>query len=58
MKELDANAARREYYRQWRAKNRDRVRAYNLRYWQRVAERQKSQKEGKNNDDTTKNGDR
>lgn len=29
--------ARREYGRQWRAKNKDRVREYNKNYWARVA---------------------
>lgn len=33
------NIERREYYRQWRAKNKDRVREYNARYWAKRAER-------------------
>ena len=35
--EQKAILARREYQRQWRAANKDRVKAYNQRYWQRVA---------------------
>lgn len=36
---LDRRAAeeRREYYRQWRAKNKDKVRENNRRYWERRA---------------------
>lgn len=34
-----AAAARRAYQREWRAKNRDRVRAYNQRYWERRGEK-------------------
>ena len=30
---------RREYYRQWRANNKERVREYNVRYWAKRAER-------------------
>lgn len=30
---------RREYYRQWRANNKERVREYNARYWAKRAER-------------------
>ncbi|HJD20978.1 MAG TPA: hypothetical protein H9915_04070 [Candidatus Gemmiger faecigallinarum] len=40
---------RREYMRNWRAKNRDRVREYNARYWAKRAEREAQnahQKEG------------
>ena len=33
------NIERRVYYRQWRAKNKDRVREYNARYWAKRAER-------------------
>ena len=35
----NVNIERREYYRQWRAKNKDRVREYNARYWAKRAER-------------------
>lgn len=36
---LDERAAeeRREYYRQWRARNKDKVRENNRRYWERKA---------------------
>lgn len=30
---------RREYFRQWRAKNKDKVRENNRRYWERKAEK-------------------
>lgn len=53
----DALARRREYLREWRAKNRDKVREYNLRYWARRVEREaktaeqaeRQKKEGKAN---------
>lgn len=40
MTNLDAAAiqARREYQRQWRAKNPDKVRATNRRYWEKKAQ--------------------
>ena len=34
-----AKEARRAYYKAWRAKNKDRVRDYNARYWAKRAER-------------------
>lgn len=34
-----AKAERLEYLRQWRAKNRDRVKLHNANYWKRRAER-------------------
>lgn len=40
---------RRKYYAEWRAKNRDKVREYNARYWAKRAEREAKateQKEG------------
>ena len=33
------NIERREYYRQWRAKNKDRIRGDNARYWAKRVER-------------------
>lgn len=38
---LEERAAeeRREYFRQWRAKNKDKVRENNRRYWERRAEK-------------------
>ena len=50
----DALARRREYIRNWRAKNRDKVREYNLRYWAKRVEREEKaagqeQKEGEAN---------
>lgn len=43
---LDERAAevRREYYRQWRAKNKDKVRENNRRYWERKAAKKQKQK--------------
>lgn len=35
--EESARKERLEYYRQWRAKNKDKVRESNLRYWERRA---------------------
>lgn len=34
-----AAAERREYFRRWRAKNKDKVRESNRRYWERRAEK-------------------
>lgn len=36
----EAIALRREYLRNWRAKNRDKVREYNARYWAKRLERE------------------
>lgn len=33
----EAKAAKREYDRQWRQRNKDHIKAYNERYWQRKA---------------------
>ena len=40
---LDARgkAARNEYLREWRKKNKDKVKKYNDEYWQRKAEKEK-----------------
>jgi len=35
---IAAVEARREYHRQWRAKNKDKVQRYNAEYWLRKAE--------------------
>lgn len=35
-----ANESRKKYYAAWRAKNRDKVREYNARYWAKRAERE------------------
>lgn len=37
--------AQRVYYREWRAKNRDKVKAINQRYWQRRAEKAKAERD-------------
>lgn len=44
---LEERAAeeRREYFRQWRAKNKDKVRENNRRYWERRAEKKARQTE-------------
>lgn len=34
-----ARDARNDYYRQWRANNKNRIREYNARYWAKRAER-------------------
>lgn len=46
-----ATNSRKKYYAEWRAKNRDKVREYNARYWAKRAEREaksagQEQKEG------------
>ncbi len=43
-REEQAKAARREYMRKWRAKNKDKVREINARYWQRRAEKLQEEK--------------
>ena len=46
-KVLTADEAKRAYQRAWRARNRDRVREYNKRYWVKVAEKlEQGEKEG------------
>ena len=49
-----ASDSRKKYYAAWRAKNRDKVREYNARYWAKRAEREakaawQEQKEGESN---------
>lgn len=47
-----ARDARNDYYRQWRANNKDRIREYNARYWAKRAERmaqEERESEVKNN---------
>ena len=39
----EAIKARREYYRLWREKNKDRVRVSNQKYWEKVAIQMKEQ---------------
>lgn len=46
-----ATESRKKYYAEWRAKNKDKVREYNARYWAKRAEREakatgQEQKEG------------
>lgn len=38
-----ARAAKNEYYKRWRAKNPDKVRASNQRYWERKAREQQGE---------------
>lgn len=44
--ERKAILARREYQRKWRAANKDKVKANNQRYWQRVAIKKEEHKNG------------
>ena len=39
---------RREYYRQWRKENRERVKQYNQNYWQHRAEKKATEQEENN----------
>lgn len=41
-REKQAREARNAYARQWRAKNRDKVKQYNYAYWARKAERERA----------------
>jgi hypothetical protein len=43
--ETEIREARNEYARQWRAKNRDKVREANKRYWQKKTEQMKQDKD-------------
>lgn len=42
----EARAAKNKYMKQWRAKNKDRVRAINQRYWERRAAKREEEKVG------------
>ena len=46
-----ARAARNKYSREWRAKNPDKVREINERYWARRAEREAAEQEVSNGND-------
>ena len=37
---------RRAYQKEWRAKNKDKIREYNRRFWEKQAERQAAQTDG------------
>lgn len=37
--------AKRDYYRAWRARNREKIKAYNARYWEKQAEKRKERKQ-------------
>ena len=39
----EAKEARNRYHREWRQRNKDRARAIQRRYWERVAEKQKQE---------------
>ena len=43
-KEITAKEAQREYYREWRAKNKERIKKSNARYWKRRAEKMSEKK--------------
>ena len=45
-----AAEARRAYYREWRAANKDNVKQYNEVYWQRKAERMEREAAGESED--------
>lgn len=40
--EQKAREAQREYNKRWRARNKDKVKLYNQRYWERRAQREQS----------------
>ena len=44
-----AKEIQREYYRNWRKRNPDKVREKNRRYWERKAEKMQSERTGKDN---------
>ncbi len=45
-----ATEARREYFRQWRAKNKDKVKEYNRKYWEKRASEKLQTREATVND--------
>ena len=47
---ITADEARRAYYRAWRTANRDKIREYNERYWQRKAEQLEREANGDKED--------
>lgn len=46
IKDLDADvrAAKNEYFRKWRAANKEKVREYNRKYWEKYAQKQQIRK--------------
>lgn len=52
MQQTDTEA-RREYYKRWRERNREKIREYNARYWHKRAERAAAESEVKRNDDNS-----
>lgn len=40
-----ANQARRDYHFRWRQKNKERIRQYNAKYWEKVALQEKREKQ-------------
>ena len=50
---MKANEAKKAYYKLWRSRNKERIKAYNERYWQKRAE--KAEKEGKNCENISNN---
>lgn len=45
-----AKAAQREYKRQWREKNREKIQAYNTQYWEKKAASKGVKEEGEKNE--------
>ena len=50
---MKANEEKKKYYKLWRSRNKERIKAYNERYWQKRAE--KAEKEGKNYENISNN---
>ena len=57
MKQISDTEARREYYRKWRAKNRDKIHTYNKNYWIKRAEKAAAESEVICDDDNVETGD-
>ena len=57
MKQISDTEARREYYRKWRAKNRDKIPTYNKNYWIKRAEKAAAESEVICDDDNAETGD-
>ena len=42
IKKQEINAAQRAYYKEWRAKNKDKVKQYNNNYWSKKAQKNRA----------------
>lgn len=50
---MNGNEAKKKYYRQWRSRNKEKIKLYNDRYWEKRAK--KTEMEMKNNENISNN---